>query len=94
MTHEAYFAAIGAAVGRRPLALHLPGALLRLAARIDGALRGDRARLTMDRVAYMLHPDWTADPAKAPPTALWQATIPLNKGMAETAAWYRAQGLL
>lgn len=94
LTHAAYFRAIGAAVGRRPLPLPLPGGVLRLAARIDGAVRGDRARLTMDRVAYMTHPDWAADPAKAPPASLWRADIALAGGMAETAAWYRAQGLL
>ena len=94
MCHQAYFRAIGAAVGRRPLELPLPAAILRLAARIDGAVRGDKARLTMDRVAYMAHPDWGADPAKAPPAALWRAEIPLKKGMVETARWYRANGLL
>lgn len=44
MTHAAYFAAIGAAVSRKPLPLPLPAAVLRAAARLDGALRGDRAR--------------------------------------------------
>lgn len=94
LTHHAYFAAIGAAVGRRPLPLPLPAGLLRLGARIDRAVRGDRARLTMDRVAYMTHPDWTADPAKAPPAELWRAEIPLARGMAEAVAWYHANGLL
>lgn len=94
MTHQAYFAAIGAAVGRRPLPLPLPSVVLRLAARIDGALRGDKARLTMDRVAYMTHPDWTADPAKAPPFGLWRPETPLHEGMADAVRWYRAQGLL
>lgn len=94
MCHQAYFRAIGAAVGRRPLELPLPGGLLRLAAWIDGAVRGDKARLTMDRVAYMTHADWGADPAKAPPAALWRPQISLKQGMAETARWYRANGLL
>lgn len=94
MTHGAYFAAIGAAVGRRVLPLPLPAGVLRLAARIDRLLRGNRARLTPDRVAYMVHPDWAADPAKAPPAACWQPRIPLAQGLAATAAWYRAKGLL
>jgi nucleoside-diphosphate-sugar epimerase len=94
MTHGAYFAAIGAAVGRRVLPLPLPAGVLRLAARIDRLLRGDKARLTPDRVAYMVHPDWAADPDKAPPAALWQPRIPLAQGLAATAAWYRANGLL
>lgn len=86
--------AIAAAVGRRALPLPLPAALLRLAARGDALVRGASAKLTADRVAYMVHPDWTADPAKAPPTALWQPRIGAGEGLAATARWYRAQGLL
>jgi nucleoside-diphosphate-sugar epimerase len=86
--------AIAAAVGRRALALPLPAALLRLAARGDALFRGADAKLTADRVAYMVHPDWTADPAKAPPPALWRAQIGAAEGLAATARWYRAQGLL
>ena len=71
LTHAAFARAIGGAVGRRVLPLHLPPPLLRLAARGDRLLRGSGARLTADRVAYMIHPDWTADPAKRPPPTLW-----------------------
>jgi nucleoside-diphosphate-sugar epimerase len=86
--------AIAAAVGRRALPLPLPAALLRLAARGDALVRGTNAKLTADRVAYMVHPDWTADPAKAPPPELWRARIGATEGLAATARWYRAQGLL
>ncbi|TCP33353.1 NAD(P)-dependent oxidoreductase [Sphingomonas sp. BK235] len=86
--------AIAAAVGRRALPLPLPAALLRLAARGDALFRGANAKLTADRVAYMVHPDWTADPAKAPPPELWRARIGAAAGLAATARWYRAQGLL
>ncbi|MBY0301775.1 MAG: NAD(P)-dependent oxidoreductase, partial [Sphingomonas ginsenosidimutans] len=68
--------------------------LLRAAARADRLVRRGAARLTADRVAYMLHPDWTADPARRPPPALWTAQIPTAQGMADTALWYRAHGLL
>lgn len=94
MTHNAYFAAIGAAVGRRVLALALPAPLLRAASRADRLLRRKGAKLTADRVAYMVHPDWTVDPTKAPPAALWRPHIPLAEGMADAVRWYRAQGLL
>ena len=87
-------AAIGAAVGKRVLAIALPRPLLAIAARADRLFRGKEAKLTADRVGYMCHPDWTADPAKRPPHALWQPQIPTPVGLAETAAWYRAQGLL
>lgn len=86
--------AIGAAVGRRAIPLPLPAALLRTAARADRLLRGPKAKLTADRVAYMVHPDWTANPAKAPPPALWHPQIAAAEGLAETARWYRAHGLL
>ena len=94
VTHAAFARAIGAAVGRRVLPLHLPAPLLRLAARGDGLLRGQRAKLTPDRVAYMTHPDWSANPAKAPPPALWRPRIALDEGLADTARWYRAHALL
>ncbi|GGB17575.1 epimerase [Sphingomonas metalli] len=93
-THAAYARAIGAAVGQRVLPLHLPPALLRLAAWVDGRLRGDAARLTRDRVSYFCHPDWRIDPARRPPAALWRPEVPTTQGLADTARWYRAQGLL
>lgn len=93
-THAAYAGAIGRAVGRRILPLHLPAAALRLAARIDGTLRGAGAKLTPDRVGYLVHPDWAASPEKRVPAALWTPLVPLAEGLAGTAAWYRAQGLL
>lgn len=94
MTHGQYFSAIGTAVGRRVLPLPLPAAVLRIGARIDRLWRGSKARLTPDRVAYMIHPDWTATAAHAPPAALWQPRIDLRQGLADTAGWYRANGLL
>jgi nucleoside-diphosphate-sugar epimerase len=93
-THEAYARAIGAAVGRRVLPIHLPRLALSLAARADRAWRGDKARLTADRVAYFCHPDWTIDPARRPAPSLWEPRIDTASGLAETARWYRAHGLL
>ncbi|MEH3122034.1 MAG: NAD(P)-dependent oxidoreductase [Sphingomonas phyllosphaerae] len=94
LSYADFARAIGAAVGRRVRPLPLPAALLRTAARADKLLRGTKAKLTADRVAYMVHPDWTADPAKAPPPTLWQPQIAAADGLAETARWYRAHGLL
>ncbi|MES2754791.1 MAG: NAD(P)-dependent oxidoreductase [Pseudomonadota bacterium] len=94
MTHAAFAQAVGAAVGRRVMPLPLPRGLLSAAAWLDGRVRGAGAKLTPDRVGYLCHPDWTADPAKAPPAALWQPEIATAAGMRETAAWYRANGLL
>jgi uncharacterized protein YbjT (DUF2867 family) len=86
--------AIGRAVGRKVRALHMPVTALRLAARADMRRRGARAKLTLDRVGYLAHPDWTAVPARRPSPALWQPRIALDEGLAATAAWYRAHGLL
>ena len=93
-THDGYARAIGAAVGQRVMPMHLPRPLLSLIAWGDRRLRGDRARLTPDRVGYLCHPDWTIDPARRPPAALWQPLIPIERGLADTARWYRANGLL
>ncbi|MDQ1158832.1 uncharacterized protein YbjT (DUF2867 family) [Sphingomonas sp. SORGH_AS 950] len=94
LTHADLAAAIGAAVGQRVMTFHLPKALLSLGAKIDRKLRGNGAKLTPDRVGYLCHPDWTADPARRPDPALWEPAIALSKGLADTARWYRANGLL
>ncbi|MEO6215404.1 MAG: NAD(P)H-binding protein [Sphingomonas sp.] len=93
-THVAFARAIGAAVGRRVLPLPLPKAILSLAAKGDRLLRGSKAKLTADRVGYLSHPDWTVDPAKRPDSTLWKAEVPTPHGLAATASWYRANGLL
>ena len=94
MSHAELARAIGAAVGRRVVPLHVPRPLLSLAARLDGLVRGADAKLTPDRVGYLCHPDWTADPARRPPSALWRPAIPAAQGLAATGRWYRAHDLL
>jgi nucleoside-diphosphate-sugar epimerase len=93
-SHIDYARAIGVAVGRKPMTLRLPRAALALAAALDGLVRGDRAKLTADRVSYMTHPDWVIDPAKRPPADFWQPHIATAQGLKDTALWYRAQGWL
>lgn len=85
---------IGRAMGRKVWAPALPGALLKIGARLDRLARGDKARLTPDRARYMLHPDWTASPALAVPESLWSPAIPTVDGIAQTALWYQQQGWL
>lgn len=93
-SHAEFARAIGAAMGRRVLALSMPRALLGLAARGDRLVRGSGARLTPDRVAYFCHPDWVIDPARRPPATLWQPEVATPAGLAATAAAYRAAGWL
>lgn len=93
-SHAELIRAIGVAVGHKVMPLALPKAVLTIIARADQTFRGKGAKLTPDRVGYLCHPDWTIDPAKRPPSQLWQPAIATPQGLAETAAWYRANGLL
>ena len=93
-SHTELAKAIGKAVGRRVWAPATPKVLMRGAAWLDRKLRGPGARLTPDRVGYMVHPDWVSRPDKAPPADMWRAEIATPDGLAATAAWYRAQGWL
>lgn len=93
-SHRELARAIGAAVGRRVWAPHVPKPLFRAAAWLDCRIRGARAKITPDRVGYMIHPDWVSSADRAPPAALWRAEIPTPEGLAATACWYREQGWL
>jgi nucleoside-diphosphate-sugar epimerase len=94
MSHADLARLIGDAVGRKVLPLHLPAGLLRLGAKLDGRFRGSAAKLTEDRARYLAHPDWTAAPDRRPPSDLWEPRIDTARGLADTAAWYRAHRLL
>ncbi|WP_353231014.1 NAD-dependent epimerase/dehydratase family protein [Novosphingobium sp.] len=93
-THVELARAIGMAVGRRAIALPLPRRLLQWVARADHAVRKDRAKLTLDRVGYMCHPDWTASAGMAPPPGRWTPQVETGLGLHATAAWYLDQGWL
>jgi nucleoside-diphosphate-sugar epimerase len=67
--------AIGWAVGRRPRVVGLSPRLMQWAAKLDVMLRGSGAKLTLDRVGYMNHPDWVVSDAARVPPALWSAKI-------------------
>jgi nucleoside-diphosphate-sugar epimerase len=92
--HHAFALAVGAAVGRRPRVLHVSRGLMERAAKADMWLRKGNAKLTLDRVGYMTHPDWVASEAAAPPTDLWHPQIETREGLAATARWYREAGWL
>ncbi|NNC59665.1 MAG: NAD(P)-dependent oxidoreductase, partial [Erythrobacter sp.] len=86
--------AIGWAVGKRPFVPRLPDAVLGVAAKLDGLVRRDNAKLTPDRVGYMCHPDWVSTPAAKPPENLWKPVIATREGLKATAQWYRDKGWL
>lgn len=93
-SHKAFARQVGAAMGQRAKVVHAPPWAMRLAARGDRLVRGAGAKLTADRVRYMLNPDWVIDPDKRPDPQFWQPEIATDDGLAATAAWYRAQGWL
>lgn len=94
-SHKELAAAIGRAVGRsRVFAPHLPRAVLEAAAAADRIARGDRAKLTADRVGYLAHPNWVARFDRKPPPGLWQPTITGEEGLKATAEWYKREGWL
>ena len=83
--HAEFAKLIGRAVGKRVITPHLPAPLLRLAAKADRALRGDKAKLTPDRAGYMAHPDWVCDPARAIQSSVWTPRIEGPQGLKQTA---------
>jgi nucleoside-diphosphate-sugar epimerase len=93
-THREFARALAAAVGTKAAVISSPGILLRLAARADQLLRGEKAKLTTDRAAYFSHRNWVVEPKRSAPKSLWQPKIDTAQGLAETAAWYREQGWL
>lgn len=93
-SHREFAQALASAVGTRAAVISSPGILLRLAARADQLLRGEKAKLTTDRAAYFSHRNWVVEPKRAAPVELWQPEIDTTQGLADTAAWYRENGWL
>ena len=91
-THREFAKALAAAVGTKAAVISSPGILLRLAARADQLLRGEKAKLTIDRAAYFSHRNWVVEPKRACPPSLWRPQIETGEGLRETADWYRTQG--
>ncbi len=93
-SHKELARALGEAVGRKNLALSVPGAMLRLGAVVDQLVRRERAKLSPDRAAYFSHGEWVARPELQPPPDLWSPQVPTAQGLAATARWYEQQGWL
>jgi nucleoside-diphosphate-sugar epimerase len=93
-THYELARCIGWAVGRRPKVIGLSKRTMEWAAKADTMLRGHRAKLTLDRVGYMAHPDWVVSLGARVPAALWRPRIETREGIKATAKWYRDAGWL
>lgn len=82
----------GKALGRRPVLLPLPRAVLHvLAALQQGVSRVDgKARiLSAAKVREMFHRDWVCHDRRLAGFIGWQGRVRLSEGFAETVAWYR-----
>lgn len=93
-SHREFGQALGNAVGVPARTISTPRFLLAVGSRLDQLVRGSKAKLTPDRVAYFCHPDWVASPELRPPANLWRPQIATVEGLHDTALWYRAQGWL
>jgi nucleoside-diphosphate-sugar epimerase len=93
-THYELARTIGWAMGRRPKVIGLSKRMMEWGAKADGLLRGAKAKLTLDRVGYMNHPDWVVSLGARVPAALWRPRIETRGGLKATAAWYREKGWL
>ncbi len=94
-SHKELAQAIGRAVGKKAVfAPHLPKAVLGFAAQADKLLRGEKAKLTADRVGYMAHPNWVSRWDRKLPPEVWEPQIEGELGLKATADWYKAEGWL
>lgn len=94
-THKDLAKMIGEAVGNpNAIAASLPPVVMQWGAKLDGLIRGSKAKLTEDRVGYMLHKDWVSDLRRAPPISIWQAVWDGEAGLKMTAEWYKDKGWL
>ena len=91
-SHGELARAIGWSVGRRVRVLGLSRRMLQWAARGDGLLRGENAKLTPDRASYMAHPDWVVSDAARVPPEVWRPQVETRAGLRATAEWYREAG--
>jgi nucleoside-diphosphate-sugar epimerase len=97
ITSAEFADAVGAAVGRRVRTVPLPHWLTRTALTLTGtwaALFRRRTILRADKANEFLQPAWTGDPSRFIAATGWTPRFDHAAGLADTAAWYREQGLL
>jgi nucleoside-diphosphate-sugar epimerase len=89
--------AAGRALGRKPLPLAVPRAVMAAVARtnaIGHSLGGSVQMLTPGKVSEIFHGDWTAHDRRLAIALGLQPRFDLATGFRETILWYRAQGWL
>jgi dihydroflavonol-4-reductase len=96
-TARAFAAAVGRAVGRPVRLVTLPAPLVRgvltLVGHVSRAL-GRAPLLDGDKANELLAPAWTCSSEALSRDAGWEASVPLGRGLEETARAYRGAGWL
>jgi nucleoside-diphosphate-sugar epimerase len=83
--------------GRTPLVLPVPAAIAAPIVRMIGraaAATGRRSVVSGDKLAEFLAPSFETSVERAERELGWRAAHDLERGLAETAAWYRREGWL
>ena len=96
-TYRDMAAAAGRALGRRPLSLAVPRAVMAMVARgnaIGQSLGGSVQILTPAKVSEIFHSDWTAHDRRLAAALGFHPRFDLATGFGETILWYRRQGWL
>lgn len=93
-SHADFGQAIGQSLNRTVRTLATPRWMMNVAAVSDRMIRGSKAKLTQDRVAYFCHDDWVSRAEMAPPARLWSPKVATRDGLAATAKAYREKGWL
>lgn len=97
LTQRQLLQAIGRAVGKRPLLLPVPPALVRAGLQLTGlAARwtGRASLLGPDKAPEFLAPAWICSSQALSRDTGWQAETAAEEGLRQTAEWYRAAGWL
>jgi nucleoside-diphosphate-sugar epimerase len=89
--------AVGRAVGRRTIPVHIDRRVLGACAAASLALArltGQPRMLRPDKVAELRHPDWVCRDGEFAKRTGWSADLDIEAGFRDAAAWYRARGWL
>ena len=93
----AMYRLVGAAVGREPYLIRVPGAAIGVAAalsEIGARAAGQSTMFSREKVRELLAPGWLCETDGALAAFGFAAGIPLAQGLRGTAEWYRFHGWL
>lgn len=88
---------VARAVGREARLITVPASLLSLAGAVSevvSRVTGKPSIFSRDKARELLAPGWLCETERALQELGFRAEIPLDRGFAETAEWYRAHGWL